>query len=111
MSTRDLVSRIHDHFDGDEDGFLNEEELAKLKCNTCPTDDNLGYRYTCGLVEADVDKGISVDQLLELYDLCPGGRNTVKDDYIKIFLGEDDGGDVKVDTEPSSQKRLRRSQR
>lgn len=68
-SFRDRVRAIHEHFDRDQDGYLNYQELSDLQQATSgsPLADGDQYVMICRTLECKPNQGISVEALRLTY--------------------------------------------
>ncbi len=65
---KDKVKIIHEHFDKNQDGYLNFEELSNLQlCTSGQSLDGTVYAYICQAFGCHPDKGLSLDGLKLTY--------------------------------------------
>ena len=65
---KDKVRAIHEHFDKNNDGFLNFEELSNLQlCTNGQALDSTMYGYFCQGLGCQPNKGLSLDVLKLTY--------------------------------------------
>jgi hypothetical protein len=82
-SFRDKVNAIHEHFDRDEDGCLNFQELAALQYRTSGNElDSDQYVMVCKALGCHPNKGLSVPTLRLTY--AADGTDLEKD-YNIVF--------------------------
>ena len=64
LKIHDKVKEIHAHFDANNDGYLNYEELSKLQACTCedPLNEDV-YEKLCAQFKCEKDKGLSLEGL------------------------------------------------
>jgi hypothetical protein len=80
---RDRVGAIHEHFDRDNDGHLNFQELAALQRQTSGSDlDADQYVMVCKAMGCHPNKGISVQSLRLTY---AADGTDLEEDYFKVF--------------------------
>lgn len=80
---RDKVRLIHEHFDKDQDGYLNFKELSNLQFYTSgSTVDSNSYGHLCKIFGTDPNQGLSLDHLRLTYSSV--GAN-IDDDFAKVF--------------------------
>uniref|UniRef100_A0A7S2RK57 EF-hand domain-containing protein n=1 Tax=Eucampia antarctica TaxID=49252 RepID=A0A7S2RK57_9STRA len=97
---KDKVVAIHGHFDKDEDGFLNYEELRSLQLCTSGNDmDSSLYVMICSAFGCHPNKGVSIDALRLTY---AAEGTDVDEDYRKVF--EDSNRQKSKNEKPSKNK-------
>ena len=80
---KDKVRILHEHFDHDNDGFLNFKEIRSLQYETSGEDmDENNYIMICRALDCHPKKGISIDALRLTY--ASDGAN-IDDDYKAVF--------------------------
>lgn len=80
---KDKVAAIHEHFDKDNDGCLNYEELRSLQLCTSGSDmDESLYVMICRGFGCHPNQGVSIDALRLTY--ASDGTN-IDEDYRKVF--------------------------
>ena len=80
---KDMVGAIHEFFDRDHDGFLNQNELAELQYQTSGTVlDRDQYIMACKALGCPPHQGIPLDALRLTY---AADGTDLEDDYFKVF--------------------------
>jgi hypothetical protein len=80
---RDKANAIHEHFDQDNDGFLNFHELAALQYRTSGNElDKDQYVMVCKALGFHPGKGMDMRTLRITY---AADGTDLEDDYYKVF--------------------------
>jgi|AntRauTorckE5430_2_1112549.scaffolds.fasta_scaffold41043_1 hypothetical protein len=91
----DKVRLIHEHFDKDNDGFLNFEELSSLQLITSGAEmDGSSFGMICQALGCKPSQGLGLDALKLTY--AAQGAN-VDEDYEKVFQASTTGAKKKAD--------------
>jgi len=95
MEFMDKVRLIHEHFDRDNDGFLNFEELSSLQLITSGAEmDGTSFGMVCQMLGCKPSQGLGIDALKLTY-AAQGA--SVDEDYEKVFQASTANAKKKAD--------------